>query len=607
MRIAIVLVLCGVQAALANSAYQSDWTGGPGLLGPGASWGDRFLADTNANWSLVPGQVILSSGLGLDIGSLSNATSISCADLDSDGDMDIAAAASGATGWFENLYGTGQRYLWHSISTTSGGIRSFHCIDVDGDGDADILEAAKTLNDIGWWENSTGQGTAWIPHGIDTDFGGASSIRGADMDGDGDVDVTSSGNSVSDIAWWENVGGGGTAWIKHTVDVNFEGALCATCFDIDGDGSMDILAAGNGTWAKQVAWWDNLNGTGTAWTEHTIDSRFNGACSVTAADLDGDGDLDAVGAAQIDDDIAWWQNGGGGLTWVENTIDGSFDGAQSVAVGDLDGDGDIDVLGAATTAGDVAWWENASSGSGSLWADHPLDTGFASAYAVAVAQLNGTGDLDAVSGSYTGSGYLKWWNLDNFYSAGYLESSILDTQCDPDWGVILWASYLPSGTVIGMRMRSSDNYAAMGDWSDTILAPSSLQGILDDGDRFFQYKVTLMTTNPLSTPSLLDLTVTWDPLGVEGGATAPETPELAAVFPNPSRGSTTITFGLPSPMEVTVSVFDCAGRMLAVPGSTGMFGEGLHELKIDGLAPGIYFCRMSAGGLQLERTFAVIE
>ena len=95
------------------------------------------------------------------------------------------------------------------------------------------------------------------------------------------------------------------------------------------------------------------------WTEHTVDGTFDNATSVFAADVDGDGDMDVLGAAFGDDEIAWWENtAGDGTAWTEHTVDGAFDGAFSVYATDVDGDGDMDVLGAAFFAGGIAWWES---------------------------------------------------------------------------------------------------------------------------------------------------------------------------------------------------------------------------------------------------------
>ena len=49
---------------------------------------------------------------------------------------------------------------------------------------------------------------------------------------------------------------------------------------------------------------------GQSWTEHTIDAAFSFALSVYAADFDGDGDMDVLGAAYTANDITWWENDG---------------------------------------------------------------------------------------------------------------------------------------------------------------------------------------------------------------------------------------------------------------------------------------------------------
>ena len=81
---------------------------------------------------------------------------------------------------------------------------------------------------------------------------------------------------------------------------------------------------------------------------------IDGVVFVYAADVDGDGDTDVLGAATLADDIAWWENtAGDGTAWTEHTVDGDFDSARSVFAADVDGDGDLDVLGASSFGDDI--------------------------------------------------------------------------------------------------------------------------------------------------------------------------------------------------------------------------------------------------------------
>ena len=93
--------------------------------------------------------------------------------------------------------------------------------------------------------------------------------------------------------------------------------------------------------ANTVAWYENDGQQN--FTEHTIDPWCDGAYFVLPADLDADGDIDAVSASQYDDTVAWYRNDGN-QSFVKIVLDDTADGARAVYVADLDADDRLSVL-----------------------------------------------------------------------------------------------------------------------------------------------------------------------------------------------------------------------------------------------------------------------
>ena len=344
MRLSIILISITTFVSFAGTATQTDWSGGDGVIGPVIDWGDQFYSDTDVNWSSDPGEVSL-----------------------------------------------GYSPVEHTVDGSFDGANSVYAQDVDGDGDMDVLGAAYLDDDITCWENDDGSGTSWTEHTIDGSFDRATSVYAQDVDGDGYMDVlgTASGDD-DEITWWENVDGSGTSWTEHTLDGSFHGARSVYAEDVDGDGDMDVLGAAY--LDDCITWWENDDGSGTSWTEHTVDG-FTRATSVYAQDVDGDGDMDVLGSAYAVHDITWWENDdGSGTSWTEHTVDGNFAGAWSVHAQDVNGDGDMDVLGAAWGDDDITWWEN-YDGSGTSWTEHTF-VDFYGPQSVYAQDVDGDGYMD---------------------------------------------------------------------------------------------------------------------------------------------------------------------------------------------------------------------
>ncbi len=194
---------------------------------------------------------------------------------------------------------------------------------------------------------------------ITTSADAATYVYAADVDGDGDMDVLSASFGDATIAWFENTAGDGSAWTANTISTSAVGAISVYAADVDGDGDMDALSASNND--DKIAWYENTAGDGSAWTANTIStSAAIRATSVYAADVDRDGDMDVLSASANDDKIAWYENtAGDGSAWTARTISTSAAiRATSVYAADVDGDGDMDALSASFNDDKVAWYEN---------------------------------------------------------------------------------------------------------------------------------------------------------------------------------------------------------------------------------------------------------
>jgi hypothetical protein len=65
---------------------------------------------------------------------------------------------------------------------------------------------------------------------------------------------------------------------------------------------MDVLGAT--AVGIEIKWWENADGSATSWIEHPVEWDFSGTPHVCSEDLDGDGNLDVIGATSYV--ISWW-------------------------------------------------------------------------------------------------------------------------------------------------------------------------------------------------------------------------------------------------------------------------------------------------------------
>ncbi len=177
----------------------------------------------------------------------------------------------------------------------------------------------------------------------------------------------------------------------HTITTSADGASSVFALDVDGDGDIDVLSASRND--NRIAWYENDGSEN--FTMHKITTSAVIANSVFAIDVDGDSDIDVLSASGNDNTIAWYENDGA-ENFINHTITTSANGANSVFAIDVDSDGDIDALSASGNDNTIAWYENDGAEN---FIDHTITASANNANSVIAIDIDRDGDIDLLSGS----------------------------------------------------------------------------------------------------------------------------------------------------------------------------------------------------------------
>ena len=327
---------------------------------------------------------------------------LSVADLDNDGDVDIISAwfdsaPSGWTGeivWHEND-GTGSltEHLIIDENEFQNCSKSILPIDIDKDGDMDIL----TIHGCGEctlvWHENDGNGL-FISNIIDQTCGdnddelsfifSLDKIYVLDYNNDGYIDILATTSYLGYYGWGKIIiykNNGSNSFTEKLIVFSDNIAVRDVYpVDLNGDGNIDIIAAwyesGYENYNK-LGWYEN-NGNDD-FTEHIVSNvgtdlvfdwhnngyEFDedyadipvGILSVHSADLDNDGDMDIISSGELNDKIVWFENDGN-AQFNNHTITNNVDGAKFVKSSDLDNDGDLDILSISEFDNKISWFEN---------------------------------------------------------------------------------------------------------------------------------------------------------------------------------------------------------------------------------------------------------
>ena len=188
-----------------------------------------------------------------------------------------------------------------------GGSHYFDFGDVNGDGRPDFALGAKGKpfadgNYFAVFYAPEDPAQPWRREFLPNPGGqtGATHASPADVNGDGEPDILASRGHGNGVVWFE-----GPEWTEHVIDEEVLFPHSTDFGDIDGDGDIDLSSVGFGS--KLAAWYEN-DGQGK-FTRHVL-SRNQMAYDTMITDLDGDGDQDILVAGQRSENVVWFENPG---------------------------------------------------------------------------------------------------------------------------------------------------------------------------------------------------------------------------------------------------------------------------------------------------------
>ena len=284
-------------------------------------------------------------------------------DLDQDGNVDLVFGIRSYYGRIEIAWGTGGGAFEKELQTLrlKREPRCVEVADLDGDGDLDLASANYASSDVQVILNEGGR-TFAAPStiSIGRELVGSASLQeveAGDLDNDGDLDLVAVTIGSSRAYFLRNRGDGTfeipEGWGAPRMKGEVGGLTAVELGDIDSDGDLDVVVPliflGS---PSQIGVFRN-DGDMSVETRDAHQATSEGyAFSLALSDLDGDGDLDPIvgcaipGPLQVLDNrtVPVGDGGDGTLAFQPPQMIANDSFFRGVSCADMDGDCDQDVL-----------------------------------------------------------------------------------------------------------------------------------------------------------------------------------------------------------------------------------------------------------------------
>ncbi len=407
--------------------------------------------------------------------SSTSTSAVETIDIDSDGDQDIVS--TGVNLILNTNNGSGgfsQSTLASGLSTT----RDLVPIDMDGDGDIDIITAEFSGDEISWYENDGSE--SFADNDITTSVDGPIAVEVADLDQDGDMDVIAAIDNDAEFVWYEN--DSSESFTKNLISSSYSDPSDLKIIDMDNDGDLDIV--GSSKAGHDLIWFENDGSE--SFTAFDVDDNLSNASTVNVADIDKDGDVDII--ANGSSEINMYLNNGS-QSFSETNIN-SISILGETKLEDVDLDGDIDILFLNAGLQKIGWLENDGAEN---FTEHIVGSSLSQLVrGFGIADLNGNGKLDFISGAEGLSADISW-----FENTTYTNQVTLGGKEGAQWRLISLpkssaklsdiSSFINLQGIADGDNTSSDanifTYDNSGAWEE----PSSVNDAMVDGYGFAVY------------------------------------------------------------------------------------------------------------------------